>query len=90
MPIYEYRCSRCQAVTSAFASASERRDTLACESCGASAARIVSRPSVHLSKASKLDRLDPKYDKLVDSAMRSTPQAEPDRLLEKMKPTSGE
>jgi len=41
-----------------------------------------------LSKASKLDRLDPKYDKLVDKAMQATPLAEPDRLLKKLKPTS--
>lgn len=57
-----------------------------CEACGEEAARIISRPSVHLSKASKLDRLDPKYDKLVDKAMQSTPLAEPDRLIKKMKP----
>jgi hypothetical protein len=30
--------------------------------------------------------LDPKYDKLVDKAMQSTPQAEPDRLLKRMQP----
>ena len=60
---------------------------LACDACGAETRRIISRPSVHLSKASKLDRLDPKYDKLVDKAMQSTPQAEPDRLLKRMKPT---
>ena len=91
MPIYEYRCSGCQAVTSIFRSASEHasehKTTLACESCGGEAARIISRPSVHLSKGSKLERLDPKYDKLVDRAMQSTPLAEPDRLLKKMKPS---
>lgn len=57
-----------------------------CDACGARANRIISRPSVHLSKASKLDRLDPKYDKMVDKAMSSTQNAEPDRILKKMKP----
>jgi hypothetical protein len=38
-----------------------------------------------LSKASKLERLDPKYDKMVDRAMKSTPQADPDRYLERMR-----
>ncbi len=86
MPIYEYRCVACRAVSSVFRSASEHEKTLTCEACGEEAARIISRPSVHLSKASKLDRLDPKYDKLVDKAMQSTPLAEPDRLLKKLKP----
>jgi putative FmdB family regulatory protein len=87
MPIYEYRCVACSAISSVFRSASEHEKTLKCEACGGEAARIISRPSVHLSKASKLDRLDPKYDKLVDKAMQSTPLAEPDRLLKKLKPT---
>lgn len=86
MPIYEYRCSACGVVRSVFRPASEYEKTLECEVCGSEARRIISRPSVHLSKASKLDRLDPKYDKLVDKAMQATPQAEPDRLLKRMKP----
>jgi len=52
------------------------------------AERIVSRPSVHLSKMSKLEKLDPKYDKMVDRAMKNTASADPDRILEKMKPLS--
>ena len=57
-----------------------------CDHCGGVAERIISTPFVRLSKASKLEKLDPKYDKLVDRAMRSTPLADPDRLLKKMKP----
>jgi len=64
----------------------ERTSTIPCERCGAEASAIVSRPSVHLSKQSKLDRLDPKYDKMVDRAMKNTQNAEPDRILKKMKP----
>ena len=36
---------------------------------------------MHLSKLSKVERLDPKYDKMVDRAMRNTQAAEPDRLI---------
>jgi len=89
MPIYEYRCVGCGALQSVFRRAADYEATLTCESCGAEARRIISRPSVHLSKASKLERLDPKYDRLVDKAMQSTPQAEPDRLLRRMKTEPG-
>jgi len=86
VPTYEYRCPSCGAVTSALLRVSERTSTRPCEHCGADAAAIVSRPSVHLSKQSKLDRLDPKYDRMVDRAMKNTQNAEPDRILKKMKP----
>lgn len=36
---------------------------------------------MHLSKESKVARLDPKYDAMVDKAMRDTPSADPDRLI---------
>jgi len=52
-----------------------------CERCGDVAGRIVSRTSVHLSRRSKVARLDPKYDAMVDQAMRSTRSADPDRLI---------
>lgn len=87
MPVYEYRCSSCGAVSSVVRPVAEHDAPLGCDACGAETSRIISRSSVHLSKASKLDRLDPKYDKLVDKAMQSTPQAEPDRLLKRMQPT---
>ena len=86
MPTYEYRCSACGAVTSVLLRVTEHTRTRVCDHCGAEAHAIVSRPSVHLSKQSKLDRLDPKYDKMVDRAMKNTPNAEPDRLLKKLKP----
>jgi putative FmdB family regulatory protein len=86
MPVYEYRCSRCHEVTSVTAAVGEMAASVDCEHCGAPAERILSRPSVHLSRASKLDRLDPKYDRMVDKAMSNTQNAEPDRLLKRMKP----
>lgn len=86
MPHYEYRCSRCGRITAQFLAVSELVDECRCEHCGETASRIVSRPAVHLSRSSKLDRLDPKYDRMVDRAMQNTQNAEPDRLLERMKP----
>ena len=85
MPYYEYRCPECDGLTTAFLRISERGDTHVCEHCGGVAQAIVSRPSVHLSKTSKLEKLDPKYDKMVDKAMASNPGADPDRLLKKMR-----
>jgi predicted nucleic acid-binding Zn ribbon protein len=76
----------CSEISSRVTAVGEAAPEVACEACGAAANRIISRPSVHLSKASKLDRLDPKYDKMVDKAMSSTQNAEPDRILKKMKP----
>jgi len=86
VPVYEYRCPVCAEITSIVARISEAGKTQPCAHCGGTAERIVSRPSVHRSRASKLDRLDPRYDRMVDNAMASTSHAEPDRLLKKMKP----
>lgn len=82
MPIYEYRCDECRAVTTVLAPVSRAQDPCACEGCGsARTRRIVSRPSVHRSNLSKVERLDPRYDKMVDQAMRNTQHADPDRLI---------
>ena len=88
MPLYEYRCKTCNALTTALRSVAESEVPVPCESCGAEARRIVSRPSVHRSKISKVDRLDPRYDRMVDKAMNSTGLADPDHYLRKMKPLS--
>ena len=86
MPTYEFRCSKCLEVSSIFASVDNRPTSIACSFCGSEETRaIVSRPSVVLSSKSKVERLDPKYDKLVDSAMARNPAADPDRLIRKMR-----
>ena len=85
MPVYEYRCPDCGEITTVVCPLSELTPATACEHCQEGrAVRIISRPSVHLSKASKLEKLDPKYDKMVDKAMRSTQNAEPDRVLDRV------
>lgn len=81
MPIYEYRCDSCGKVSTTLASISSIPTEVPCEHCAKPAPRILSRPSVHLSARSKTARLDPKYDKRVDQAMRNTPMADPDRLI---------
>lgn len=88
MPIYEYRCTECAGISSAVRPISESKLSTECEHCGANATRIVSRPSVHLSNMSKVEKLDPKYDRMVDGAMNSTRSADPERYLERMQPLS--
>lgn len=88
MPIYEFRCVDCGELTTVVSTIAARPSEIACEHCGGVATRILSRSSVKLSSTSKVERLDPKYDRMVDQAMKKTPQADPDRLLRRMKPFS--
>jgi len=75
-------------VTALFSGINDAPADCVCEHCGAQATRIISRASVHLSNASKLSRLDSRYDKQVDRAMANTRQADPDQILKKMRPLS--
>jgi putative FmdB family regulatory protein len=85
--VYEFRCGECGQITTHWCAIAQRPETVTCERCGNSgAARIVSQSSVRLSSASKVAKLDPKYDKMVDRAMKNTPQADPDRVLSRLKP----
>lgn len=86
MPLYEYRCLSCGCVTTTLRSAAESAAAASCQHCGAEARRIVSAPSVHRSRASKVARLDPRYHKMVDAALRGTPNADPDRHLRRTRP----
>ncbi len=87
MPLYEFRCGACEAITSLRCSVAERPASATCEHCGRlGAIQVVSASSVHRSSASKVARLDPKYDRMVDRAMRNTPAADPDGVLKRLKP----
>ncbi len=70
MPIYEYGCRDCGAITGMFVrSASARSRKPACEKCGSkSVQRVISRFAFHQSFQSKLEQLDPKYDKMIDAS----------------------
>ena len=81
MPLYEYRCPRCDAVIAKLFGVRDAPRHVPCPSCRIDAGRIVSKPSVHLSAGAKVARLDPKYDKMVERAMRNTASADPDRLI---------
>ncbi len=89
MPIYAYRCRTCGGVTDAYASLNDPPTTIQCEHCsGHETHRVIARVAYHASDNAKTSRLDPKYEKMVDNAMRKSPLADPDRLLKKMKPYS--
>ena len=82
MPIYEYRCTVCGEISSLMTSVSNKPQAIDCEHCGSNdTVRVISLPSVRLSNLSKVESLDPKYDKMVDTAMASNPAADPDRLI---------
>jgi putative FmdB family regulatory protein len=87
MPIYAYRCRKCDGVTDAYASVSAAPASIECEHChGDDTHRIIARVAYHASEAAKTAKLDPKYEKMADASMRKNPLADPDRLLRKMKP----
>jgi putative FmdB family regulatory protein len=87
LPVYEFRCSACGELTSHWCAIADRPATVVCSHCGKpDAERIVSRASVRRSSASKVARLDPKYDRMVDQAMKNTPEGDPDRVLRRLKP----
>ena len=44
MPLYEYRCVRCKAVTGYLRPAARRNEPATCPDCGAEAERIISKP----------------------------------------------
>ena len=87
MPVYEFRCADCGELTTHRCTIAQRPETVVCDRCGEPGATlIVSRASVRRSSASKVARLDPKYDRMVDQAMKNTPEGDPDRVLRRLKP----
>ena len=82
MPYYEYRCPECVEVSTVFAHIDEKPSTVPCEhGCDARANPIASKLNVKLSGLSKVERLDPKYDRMVDQAMNQDPKSDPMRLV---------
>ena len=87
MPIYEFQCDKCGATMEVLWRTDTAKSSLRCKACHHDKlTKVISRPSVHRNTASKLDSLDPKYDKMVERAVKNTPQADPNRHLGKMKP----
>lgn len=82
MPYYEYRCAECGKISTIFARINDKPATVRCEhGCDADATPIVSKLNVKLSGLSKVERLDPKYDKMVDQAMNRDPKSDPMRYI---------
>ena len=87
MPIFEFQCRKCGATMEVLWRSDSDEAALECETCHSNELeKVLSRPSVHRNMTSKLDNLDPKYDKMVNRAVRNTPEADPNRHLGKMKP----
>jgi len=90
VPIYAYRCRHCGRTTDHLAAVSAAPEHIPCEHCGSEdTSRIISRVAYHASEAAKTARLDPKYDKMIDHAMKKSESANEHRLLDKMKPFTG-
>ena len=69
MPIYEYACMDCRKVVSVLVKRIGDDAEPACPQCGGGGLRrLVSNFAFHLSLTSKLDQLDPKYDKMIDAS----------------------
>ena len=87
MPVYAYRCRACGLVTDEIASVESAPEQIRCEHCdGEDTHRIISRVAYHASETSRTARLDPKYEKMVDHAMKKSESADIGRLLKKAKP----
>lgn len=91
MPIYCYRCESCDCLTDAFAPVSNIPERVVCERCGsAETHRVISSVAYHASESSRTARLDPKYEKMVDSAMKKSASADENRLIDRMQRRSSE
>jgi putative FmdB family regulatory protein len=83
MPVYEYACMDCRKVVSILVRRVRDDFQPACPDCGgANLERLISRFAVHQTLMTKLEQLDPKYDKMIDAA---NPDLSFDNLVKKYK-----
>ena len=69
MPIYEYACMDCKKVVGVFVRNINSTAQHHCPTCdGTELRRVMSNFATRLSMTSKLDQLDPKYDKMIDAS----------------------
>lgn len=64
MPLYEYRCLKCEALTEAYRSVAERDDCPPCPSCRGGTKKIISGYRVH-------SDLEPYYDENLETHIQS-------------------
>ncbi len=82
MPIYEYRCEDCRAKTAKLVRGFDAPGSIPCRECrGDNTHRIISSVAFHKSLSTRLQDLDPKYDRMADAAAASTADADPNRFL---------
>ena len=69
MPIYEYACHDCKQFVEIITRRVSDEVDARCPQCGGEQmTRMVSSFAFHLSFKSKLDQLDPKYDRMIDAS----------------------
>ena len=80
MPIYEYACHNCKSFVEVITRRVPDEGYVAhCPDCDSTKlTRMISRFAFHLSMKSKLDQVDPKYDKMIDA---SSPDLSFDNLV---------
>ena len=90
MPVYEYRCNKCQQISSFLVKTYGGSPNSGCHSCQSNELeRIISAVAYLRSEADKLSQLDPKYGKIVDQALSKAPlDTNPDHYVNKMIPFS--
>jgi putative FmdB family regulatory protein len=82
VPVYEYACLDCKKVVSVLVKRAAD-DGPPCPECGGrNVRRLISGFAFHRSMLSKLEQLDPKYDKMIDAA---SPDLAFDNLVKKYK-----
>ena len=85
MPIYVYQCDACAGRFEALVRGG--REPSACAECGADGVeRMIAPFAITRSDVDQVRDLDPKYKRIVDDLMDSTPEAEPMRHLERLTP----
>ena len=83
MPVYEYACMDCKKAVSVLVRRVTDDALPTCPECGgAKLHRLISRFAFHRSLLSKLEQLDPKYDKMIDA---SNPDLSFDNLVKQYK-----
>jgi putative FmdB family regulatory protein len=83
MPVYEYACMDCKKVVNVLVRRVSPDIDPPCPECGGkNVRRLVSSFAFHRSVLSKMEQLDPKYDKMIDA---SNPDLAFDKLVKKYK-----
>ena len=81
MPIYEYACHNCKQFVEIIVRRVSDDFVPRCPQCESKKlTRMISNFSFHLSMKSRIDQLDPKYDKMIDA---SNPDLSFDNLVKK-------